>query len=499
MDTKPCLTLELDSHTADAGINTRLEAFFDIVKNSLEVQQNISVEKTNYYKPATIVTRKGKRYYQDSEGRICNLPDSTVTMLLPNMGDLSTNALAIAFRRSGLKTRVLPVPDYTTLQFGRSVATGKECLPFLICVGLTLQYLESHQNPGERLMVFLPDAAGYCRLGQYQSLTRIILQEKQIENVGVFTLFLNNGFTGLGVPFLWTAWQAVVVSDLLTDIRHAIWALAVDPEDGERRFNTECEHIFASLAGTSAVPFYEQLRISALTLREIPLRHSYTEAPKIMVTGEIFVRREAFSNMYIAKRLAEKGFVVEISPIAEFLRYTNYLIKNKLKPARMDLKHSLELFIIDHTQQAIEKKIKTLLGLSGLCATDVIDATDIIRHCEHLFPRNLHGEFALTAGITLRDALTHYCGIINVGPFGCMQLSLAEGVLTPQTTVKGIKESYRQTGKPLNLSAFDDKEKFPFLTIEADGNPFPQLLEARFEHFCLQASRVAERMGKRVI
>jgi predicted nucleotide-binding protein (sugar kinase/HSP70/actin superfamily) len=219
-----------------------------------------------------------------------------------------------------------------------------------------------------------------------------------------------------------------------------------------------------------------------------------------VVTGEIFVRREAFSNMYIARRLAERGFVVEISPVAEFMRYANYLIKNKLKPSvKMGVKRSLELFILDHTQQAIEKKIKNLLGLSGLCATEAIDAADIIRHCEHLFPSNLHGEFALTAGMMLRDALTHYCGVINVGPFGCMQLRLAEGVLTPQATVKGIKESYRHTGKPLSLSAFDDNERFPFLTIEADGNPFPQLLEARFEHFCLQASRVAERMGKHAI
>ncbi|GKT19357.1 acyl-CoA dehydratase activase, partial [Aduncisulcus paluster] len=31
MGRKPSLTLELDSHTADAGIETRIEAFLDIV------------------------------------------------------------------------------------------------------------------------------------------------------------------------------------------------------------------------------------------------------------------------------------------------------------------------------------------------------------------------------------------------------------------------------------------------------------------------------------
>ena len=33
MDNKPSLTLELDSHSADAGINTRIDAFLDIVNN----------------------------------------------------------------------------------------------------------------------------------------------------------------------------------------------------------------------------------------------------------------------------------------------------------------------------------------------------------------------------------------------------------------------------------------------------------------------------------
>jgi hypothetical protein len=48
------------------------------------------------------------------------------------------------------------------------------------------------------------------------------------------------------------------------------------------------------------------------------------------------------------------------------------------------------------------------------------------------------------------------------------------------------------------MSAFSEKERIPFLTIEADGNPYPQLLEARFESFCLQAARVAEKQGKKV-
>jgi len=41
------------------------------------------------------------------------------------------------------------------------------------------------------------------------------------------------------------------------------------------------------------------------------------------------------------------------------------------------------------------------------------------------------------------------------------------------------------------LSDLDD---LPFLAIESDGSPFPQLINAKLETFCLQARRLHERM-----
>jgi hypothetical protein len=34
----------------------------------------------------------------------------------------------------------------------------------------------------------------------------------------------------------------------------------------------------------------------------------------------------------------------------------------------------------------------------------------------------------------------------------------------------------------------------PFLAIESDGSPFPQLIHAKLEAFCLQARRLHEQM-----
>jgi hypothetical protein len=44
---------------------------------------------------------------------------------------------------------------------------------------------------------------------------------------------------------------------------------------------------------------------------------------------------------------------------------------------------------------------------------------------------------------------------------------------------------------PVILSDVDD---LPFLAIESDGSPFPQLIHAKLEAFCLRARRLHQRM-----
>jgi hypothetical protein len=41
---------------------------------------------------------------------------------------------------------------------------------------------------------------------------------------------------------------------------------------------------------------------------------------------------------------------------------------------------------------------------------------------------------------------------------------------------------------------YADIDTFPFLSIETDGSPFPQLVEANMEAFILQAKRVHEHL-----
>ncbi|MBN2531454.1 MAG: hypothetical protein JXB88_01110 [Spirochaetales bacterium] len=500
METKPSLTLELDGHTADAGINTRIEAFLDIIHNYIQVQKNVRDSLSNNFRQAKVImNNKGARYI-DSKGKQYLLTDPKVKVIIVSMGDYGNRLFAEVWNRLGIKTIALPVADVEVLRQGRGVTTCKECLPMIICIGSMLHYLEKHKKPGDKIVVFQPRAAGYCRLGQYHVYMNILIKERKMEDVALLSLANEERYAGLGPTFALNAWKGIVASDVLDDVRNTIMAIAVDREQGLAILEEEVLKICNVFAGRTKKSIYRQLKESALRLkRDIPVKIPLHKAPHVVIMGEIFVRRDSFSNQNIARRLAERGFVARISHVSEWIYYLNYMIKNGLHISDHNFLSWLEFVISDKTQQHVDKKIKKIFSLSGLYEEETIDIEDIVRYSKHIVPNKLKGEPGLIMGVMMRDSFDKYAGIINIGPFGCMPVRFTEAVISNNSDMDAKKDAYAMAGGYYSPNGFSAQERIPFLTIEADGNPYPQLLEARFESFCLQARRIAEKQGKTVL
>jgi len=57
------------------------------------------------------------------------------------------------------------------------------------------------------------------------------------------------------------------------------------------------------------------------------------------------------------------------------------------------------------------------------------------------------------------------------------------------------KDKLTTAPKDMRLkSILADIEELPFLAIESDGSPFPQVIHAKLEAFCLRAERLHDRM-----
>jgi hypothetical protein len=63
--------------------------------------------------------------------------------------------------------------------------------------------------------------------------------------------------------------------------------------------------------------------------------------------------------------------------------------------------------------------------------------------------------------------------------------------------IEGKEEAMKNAKESFDVSNFkENMDILPFLSVECDGNPFSQILEARLETFMLQADRANEEMRK---
>ena len=493
MGRKPSLTLELDSHTADAGLETRIEAFLDIVYayRKLVAEQKI-VQEEQKFVPARTMLDNGVARVVTSSGEILPMTDPRVTVLLPSMGKLSSEALGAIFRGMDLNAVVHPPSDEAVLKLGRANTSCKECLPLILTTGTLLNYVQNEKHNDEMLVYFMPTSSGPCRFGQYYIFMEDLIKRLGIPNVAPFSLTAENSYLGLGSDFRKKVWWSVVVSDVMEDIRSMLLANATDAREAIHIFDEEWDTILAELEKADFSKLEAKLIQTAERFSQIPLKMPPEAVPTISLIGEIFVRRDALSRQYLTEHLAEKGFATICSPIAEWILYSDYLVDKDLVINGMSKMKKLAFMFKKRSMARDKKRIKSILSRSGLVHAEPLNINTIIRNAAPYISQNLTGEAVLTVGSSLTEIVSHASGVIAIGPFGCMPNRLSEAILNEAMNREG-----KLATDPNNASLraiLADIDDLPFLAIESDGSPFPQLISAKLETFCLRAERLHHSM-----
>ena len=129
MGRKPSLTLELDSHTADAGLETRIEAFLDIIRYYREIQKKATsaLVSDRLFRAATLEEKDGVAGVRTSDALWVPLSDPKVRLLIPAMSRYCTPLLAAAFGRIGIRTEILESANEDVLKLGRGNASWNVC------------------------------------------------------------------------------------------------------------------------------------------------------------------------------------------------------------------------------------------------------------------------------------------------------------------------------------------------------------------------------------
>lgn len=480
MGNKPSLTLELDSHTADAGIDTRIDAFIDVMKN----YETGEIEKVNNIVDIKTMFDEKKKKIKTLSGEYVALTDPRVKVLIPSMGHIGSRCMASAFKYVGIDAAALDAPTDTELQLGRANSTCKECLPLILTVGSLLNYL--NKNKEDRILVyFMPEAPDPCRFGQYHVYTENLMKKMGIKNVALLTLSSGNSYGGLSIKYKLRAWEGVVISDVFEDIYSALLALAVDKNEALKVFDRVVDQVIESMATESWNELKEKLNEAAVELSQIPLKQSVHRAKKVALVGEIYVRRDGFSRQYLVEKLASKGIITRVASVTEWVYYCDYLVKNNLSEDA-DLKDKINVFVESIVRVRFEREVKRIMARSNLVEYHPIDVDEVIRNSKELISPHLSGEAILTVGTAVTEVVDHVDGVISIGPFGCMPSRVAEAVMNEKLSTHKAKVASHDWVKEV-LNRYPN---LPFLSIESDGSAFPQVIDIKLEAFALQVQRI---------
>ena len=494
MGKKPSLTLELDSHSADVGIDTRIDAALDIIKNYNELLKHSAVsEVTAKHKGLEVVHKNGVIYIKNHENDLIDIRNEKVEVLIPNMGRFSSRSFAAGFRHFGVHSKAIDVPTFETLKHGRGHSTCKECLPFLLTSGAMIEAVKNKNGEDKLTMFFMIHGYGPCRQGQYFIALKDIIEQYGLKKVGVITMNDEDAFGDFGQDFFLRQWLCMSIADVVHDIESAIRVLAVDRESAMEILEIEWNNIEESLEKADFAGIYKQLEKSSEAFSTIKLKRSLSQAKVISLVGEIYVRRDEFSKSDLVKMLEEKEFVVKTAPITEYVYYTNYLMRKNVVNG-LSLKDKISLQIKEKFQHIIEKRVKKIFAKSKLIHYEMIDIDKTINYGKDLISENLIGEAILTTGLAFREILDESCGVISIGPFNCIPSRLADALLNKEMTLDGKYKfgKLSKNGYPKELT------NLPFLYVESDGNPFPQITQSKVEIFMMQAEKVHSSLKSKV-
>ncbi len=483
MGNKPSLTLELDSHSADAGLNTRIEAAIDIINRYRELSKKGML---NMVKSDFKVVEVNGDVITDSFGRKHNIKDKNVKIIVPQMGRFGSEALSAAFRHCGINSETHSENTPEILKTGRGLTTSKECIPLTLFAGAMVNHHAKNPNPDEIKLMFMASACGPCRLGQYTVYLKDIIYNKKLTNLGVITLSDENSFSGFGNEFILRAFLGITIGDVVQNIYNAILALAVDQKSALEIFKKEWKKIIVKIESGTSKEIYTQLKHFALELSNVKRIHSLEDAVKVALIGEIFVRNEDFSKRELVDKLLEQHIVIKTAPVVENLFYANFQVKRLYKHQLPTINSRMRFKLKEIVQRKIELRVKNILAQSGFVEKHPVDIARIVNHTRDLIPIEMEGEAFLTVGSALSEIVNHASGVISLGPFGCMHSRVAESILNVNMNVNGKAAA---SGKTINLNG-SEIINLPFLSVETDGNLFPQIIQSRLEIFILQTTRL---------
>ena len=299
-----------------------------------------------------------------------------------------------------------------------------------------------------------------------------LFEELGWENVVLLVSNSENSYRELGATFNQDVWRALVLGDYFDDVRTSLKLLAREPGAAMQTFESVWRDTLRGLReGPRALE--GALEAAAERLSAIPRRSRLDELKKVLIVGEIYVRRDNFSVQEVSQMLIDRGVYPKVTGVTEWFHYTDFARKFIMEGRRRregwlramidgGLK-DVAVYLVEKVWKAhVEDKIARALRPTGLIPHVPHNMSEIIGAGKHEFvDPELESEATVSPAVGAAAMQDGYSGVAIIAPFGCLPGRLIEGVYAPWAKARD----------------------YPVLALENDGQPYPPNIVARIEVF----------------
>ncbi|HPT21929.1 MAG TPA: acyl-CoA dehydratase activase [Bacteroidales bacterium] len=445
---KPFLHLEVDEHSADAGMITRIEAFLDSLSGAEKNQKKV----TEIFRPRPSPSS----------------PQKERVLYFPYMND-AAYLLAAAARNCGIPSEVLPKQTAEDLAIGRKYTSSKECFPMICTTGSFIKKLTEPGADPSKMSFFMPDHNGPCRFGQYNQFHRILFDRLGFHEAELITPSNDTSYEDIagehGQKFRINAWKGFIVSDYLRKIYRETRPYEVNKGDSDKLYAKSLMRLEKCIENGSK-GLHRILAEIASDFLAVNTNKSQKK-PVVAIIGEIFMRDNAFCNGNIANRLEDLGVEVIITPFSEWLTYSTYRFTRDSK-WKNDKKGILKSKIQGIGQEVIAASL--IRGIRKFTDHEKdVSLHDMLSLCNKYVNQYYDGDPPIAMGTSAALVKRGVSGMAAILPFTCM----------PGTLIASVSDSFRK-----------DNQNIPFINIAYDGQDTVSL-DTRLQAFVFQVKEYA--------
>jgi len=494
--------LEIDSHTAHAGFETRVGAFLDIIEERRQKQKRSARKKLPLTGTAGTLQPDGFRpdgfrlarlsdnldCIIDSDGNRVDYHDPRVVHVWAiNHSSDTLQMIAGVYEKSKRKFRPVEPTNPEVMQVARKLCSGRECVPMTAMTGAILKDIYNHRNPNEITIYFKLDQQGPCQNGAWPLVWEVFCKRLKLRNVisGIIPSPANHRL-GLGAGHSKAVDLCVLLGDFFTEAKLTLRCLAREIDSALKIFDIEFKRFIECLKKEDG-DMKPVLQAWAEKMAGIPLKAPVAEIPKILIFGGLNL---LFVHKPVTDYFLEQGILPKVVDFIEGACWlgsesiVRYGFKKGLvtpgeqfscTPRKKDGKEALEvrksklgLRFID----SIQKELRSIMGKSGLLFDEHIPFP-ILAESGH--PYASYNGFTETSTTTGRYICTvergFYDGLVNLGSFNCQPAMNAQAIIRPLA----------------------NKSDIPYVAIDCEGPWISTNQRRLLESIAVQARRTNKR------